>query len=274
MNIKYSTLLCALLAALFSGCQNQQAVDAEDSGFRPLFNGTNFDGWYLKIGSGDEETARKVFTVNDQGWVHVFGEGFEDGHELDTGKNDTHGMMYTHETFSRYIFRFEYKWGNKRINNFGTYQYDAGMYYHVINDKIWPQGLEYQVRYNHLKDLNHTGDFWASGVQFNWTADQPKGNWLPKSEGGTVQPVRGGEHLAYKEVPFHALDGQWNQCEVIVMGDQYAIHKLNGKVVNVGRNLTESEGIIGLQSETAEIFYRNIEIKEFEADQPIETYLK
>lgn len=42
------------------------------------------------------------------------------------------------------------------------------------------------------------------------------------------------------------------------MGNTYSIHKLNGKIVNLATNLTLSEGIIGLQSETAEIYYRNI----------------
>ena len=32
-----------------------------------MFNGKNFDGWYLKIKSGDAETAKKVFTINDKG---------------------------------------------------------------------------------------------------------------------------------------------------------------------------------------------------------------
>lgn len=250
-----------------------QSPDERD--FSWLFNGKNFNGWYLKLRSGDAESAKKVFTVNDKGWVHVFGPGFEDGHELNSGRNDTHGMMYTNRKFDRFIFRFEYMWGKKRVNNFKSYQYDAGMYYHVYDDNIWPGGVEYQVRYDHLAERNHTGDFWAAGKsRFTWTADAPKGNWLPATEGGALQEIRDGEHRAHKDAPFHALDGQWNQCEVIVMGDRYAIHKLNGKVVNVGTELTVSEGILGLQSETAELFYRNIRIKKLDADLPIETFLK
>lgn len=58
------------------------------------------------------------------------------------------------------------------------------------------------------------------------------------------------------------------------MGSKYAIHKLNGKVVNYAANLTLEEGIIGLQSETGEIFYRNIMIKELNTDIPAEEFLK
>jgi hypothetical protein len=58
------------------------------------------------------------------------------------------------------------------------------------------------------------------------------------------------------------------------MGNKYAIHKLNGAVVNVLTNLSLSEGVIGLQAETAEVFYRNIKIKELKEDIPMEKFLK
>jgi hypothetical protein len=69
------------------------------------------------------------------------------------------------------------------------------------------------------------------------------------------------------------LDGQWNFCEAIVMGNQYSIHKLNGEIVNLATGLTAKEGILGLQAETAEVFYRNIMIKELDKDIPIEDFL-
>mgnify|MGYP006086980195 FL=1 len=58
------------------------------------------------------------------------------------------------------------------------------------------------------------------------------------------------------------------------MGNAYTIHKLNGEIVNMATNLSVSEGIIGFQSETAEIYYRNIKIKEFDEIIPIEKFIK
>ena len=69
------------------------------------------------------------------------------------------------------------------------------------------------------------------------------------------------------------LNDKWNKCEVIVMGNNYTIHKLNGKIVNMATKLPFSEGIIGFQSETAEIFYKNIEIKEFDEIIPMEKFM-
>lgn len=74
--------------------------------------------------------------------------------------------------------------------------------------------------------------------------------------------------------PFHALGSQWNQCEVIVMGDHYSIPPTERRHREPRPGLSVKEGRIGLQSETAEILYRNIMIKEFTEDQPIENFLK
>ena len=58
------------------------------------------------------------------------------------------------------------------------------------------------------------------------------------------------------------------------MGDKYAIHKLNGKIVNIGIDLGIEKGKIGLQSETGEIYYRNIRILEFDKDIPMDKFVK
>jgi len=58
------------------------------------------------------------------------------------------------------------------------------------------------------------------------------------------------------------------------MGDEYSIHILNGEIVNMVFSPSPSKGIIGFQSETAEILFRNITIKEFETAKPAEHFLK
>lgn len=268
MSIKTFTLF-GLIAFVIVQCSPKLS---SESGYTRLFNGENFDGWNLKIRSGDPEEASRVFSIGENGTVHVF-KNHPDSFNLNKGNNKTHGLMYTEKSYSMYSFRFEYKWGKKITNNFNQFQYDAGMYYHVYDDKIWPNGLEYQVRYDNTKNQNHTGDFWSSGVGIQWFSTDSttfKAPW----EGGNPMPKRGGEHLASIDATYNSLNDEWNLCEVICMGDKYTIHKLNGQVVNYAEELTHSEGIIGLQSETAEIFYRNIMIKEFDEFIPKEKFLK
>ena len=57
------------------------------------------------------------------------------------------------------------------------------------------------------------------------------------------------------------------------MGDRYLLHKLNGVIVNMATNLGTAEGPIAIEAETGETFWRNIEIKEFDHDIPMENFL-
>ncbi|MDF7800413.1 DUF1080 domain-containing protein [Pontiellaceae bacterium B1224] len=195
------------------------AASESEEGFKTIFNGENRDGWYLKIRSGDEELAKKVYAIED-GVIHIFNDEFPDAYNQNTGSNDTHGLFYTERTYTNYVLRFGYKWG--------------------------------------------TG--------YDWFATED-GTYLHPDDGGKPYD-EGWLHLASKtDHHHHALDGQWNECEIIVMGDQYAIHKLNGDVINMAFNLKPAAGIFDFQSETAEIYYRNIRIKEYEAPVPPEQFL-
>lgn len=272
MESKKTKLSFLLIILLFVGSVNAQKVGHSKTGFVKLFNGKDWTGWDLKLRSNDPEMAKNVYSI-ENGMVHVF-KNYPDSFELNKGTNQTHGLFFTQKKYSKFIFRFEYKWGTKIANNFDQFQYDAGMYYHVVDNSIWPKGIEYQVRYNQITEKNHTGDFWASGTSFQWYAGADGKSFLLPSEGGNEAPIKRGEHLASPKAKFNALNGKWNKCEVIVMADKYAIHKLNGKIVNMATKLSVSEGVIGLQSETAEIFYRNIEIKEFDEIIPMEKLLK
>ena len=279
-------ILIVLLLGLFN-CKStsiglkdsdSKTMSKSEDGYLNLYNGKNMGNWNIICRSTEEGLAERVFSAGENGEMHVF-KNFPNEYGFTSNKSDTHCMFFTKEKYSRYSFKFEYKWGEKIFNNFEQFQYDAGLYFHVFDVGIWPKGLEYQVRYDHIKNENHTGCVWNSGSGFDWYADsttavEPKmRSYLSKGDGGRLQAHRQGEHKAHRAAPFHGLDGQWNECEVIVMGNKYAVYKLNGVVVNVLTNLKNSEGEIGMQAETAEIYYRNIKIKEFEVDLPIENFV-
>lgn len=263
-------LLLICFSLLTHSTRAQDSRSKED-GFVDLFNGKDWDGWNLKLRNGDAEMAKKVYAIED-GMVHVF-KDFPDSLNLNTGENGTHGLFFTQKKYSRYMLRFEYKWGKKIANNFDQWQYDAGCYYHVYDDKVWPKGNEYQIRYDHTANRNHTGDFWAAGTTLDWYSGDGKTFLLP-NEGGKKFKQKKNELYGSAKAKYNGLNDAWNVCEIIVMGDEYAIHKLNGEIVNMATNLSVSEGVIGFQSETAEIYYRNISIKEFTRLVPMREFLK
>lgn len=270
-------LFCLLLLA---HAHAQEPSDTKpDVGFTTLFNGKNFDGWYLKVKNDDDALAKRVFTA-EAGNVHVFDDSFPDQIDLDAGINKTMGMMYTKKEYGKYHFKFEYKWGKRKANYFKKWKYDAGVYFHVTDDKIFPTGIEYQVMFDHTKNKNHTGDaIRPGGVNYDWYFSEETLAYLHPDHGGQLHKTKlSGKrtwlHEAKPTKNFHALNNEWNSCEIIVMGKEYAIYKLNGEVVNMVFNLSPEKGIIGLQSETAEIFYRNIQIKEFSETIPAEKFLE
>jgi hypothetical protein len=261
-----------LLIATFLLAQTATGVRAADDGYTPLFNGRDFNAFNIILRNGSTDDIKKVFTIDPDGSLHVFRD-LPAGSGVDTDKNGTHGVMTTKKSYSRYSLKFEYKWGRKLVNNSSDFQYDAGVFYHITEVKVFPVGLQYQVRYNHLANRNHSGDFIASGTTIQWySKDGTSFEWPDK--GGLPQPKRKGQHYAHVDAPFHGLDDQWNEGEIIVMGDEYALQKLNGQIVNMATELPASAGPIAIESETGEIYWRNIRIKEFPAPLPIEHFLK
>ncbi len=255
---------------------NAQKSESSKKGFVKIFNGKDFDGWHLKIRNGDEALAKQVYAI-ENGMVHVF-KDMPDSLNLNTGENATHGLFYTNKKYSKYILRFEYKWGTKITNNFDQWQYDAGVYFHVTDDQIWPVGIEYQIRYDHTKKKNHTGDLIRpAGADYKWFCNEETNTYLHPQDGGKPEGLVNGKkqwmHLAAPTTNYNGDNNKWNKCEIIVMGDKYAIYKLNGDVVNMAFNLKPGEGIFGFQSETAEIYYRNIKVKEFDEIIPAEKFL-
>ncbi len=255
-----------------------QSTSAENKngemGFKQLFNGKDFTGWDLLLRDGTPEEIKKVYTIDEDGILHYFRDLPEGSGSDEARKNAFHGVMATQKSFSMYHLKFEYKWGKKVFNNYKQYQYDAGVFYHISDLKIFPVGLQYQIRYDNVENINHSGDFWAPpGVIMQWYSEDGKTFKLP-SQGGIKQPTKKGEHLAAVNAEFHGLDNEWNECELIVMGDKYVIQKLNGKVVNMATDLWRSEGPIAFEAETGEIFWRNIRIKEFEKAVPMKSFLQ
>lgn len=238
-----------------------------------LFNGKDFEDWDLLLRDGQPEEFFKVYTIDSDSSLHFFRD-IPNGYGAKTRKNATHGLMVTKRNYSKYHLKFEYKWGEKLVNNFEELEYDAGVYFHIRELKVFPGGLQYQIRYDHLNNINYSGEM-RGDIALQWYSADGTSFSLP-SNGGVLQPANDDKWRKYEvaeDVQFHGLDDKWNQCEIIVMGKEYVIFKLNGQVVNMGVNLIVGEGPIALEAETGEMFWRNIVIKEFEHSVPMVEFL-
>jgi hypothetical protein len=200
--------------------------------FMSLLNGRNLNGWYTWLESkGKNNDPEHIFTVQADGVLH------------DTGKEV--GYIMTEKGFGNYHFRLQFKWGKDKWPPRESNKRDSGICYNIPiddTDRIWPQSIECQIQEGDV------GDFWLLGystIQVDGTQNAPYLHTRMVKKKDAEKP-----------------SGEWNTVEVISFNGKCA-HIVNGVVVNYGENASLIGGRILLQSEYAEIFYRNVSIREF-----------
>ena len=198
--------------------------------FISLFNDKNLDGWYTFIrGTTLGQDPDSIFSV-------------QNNMLLISGK--TFGYICTNNSFRNFHLILEFKWGVKKHAPRLNAKRDSGILYYFSSktpDKVWPRSIECQIQ------EGDCGDFWL----VDSTSLTVKGQrYLPTKN---QQVVKFSDH----EKP----TGEWNTVEVICINGK-GTHIVNGVVVNEGTDANVREGKIALQSEGAEVFYRNIRLAE------------
>jgi hypothetical protein len=208
--------------------KNIEPVSLE-SQFTPLLNGKDFEGWYTWLQTkGRNNDPDNIFSMED-GVLH------------DTGKEL--GYLMTTNSYGNFHLTLEFKWGEERWPPREKSKRDSGICYNIPEgepDKIWPQSVECQIQEGDV------GDFWLLGystIQVNGKQNLP----LPHSQ---IIKAKDGEKT----------NGEWNKVEVISFNGKCA-HLVNGVLVNFGDNASLVGGRILLQSEFAELFYRNVKLR-------------
>jgi hypothetical protein len=262
------------------GClQAQNSAGPDD--WRPLFNGKNFDGWYTFLPSvGKNNDPNKVFKIED-GAIHV----------LDVGGTppDMTGYLATNQEYGHVRVRLEYKFGTKRFGGRSEARRDAGLLYYFIGpDFVWGNNLELQIQ------EQDTGDLWINGgVSVTSPVVAPGvpiwgggggGPFTVKStfsKGRTPGQRRTGSAAGQTSLEIRRIlksgdfenRGGWNTVEAVLDGDR-VIHLVNGRIVFTGNHVMRQDendpekwtsltsGKICLEAEGAEVWYRNIEVKE------------
>ena len=194
-----------------------------------LFDGKTFQGWYLFIQEKDKDPA-KVFTIEDR-CLHISGEKF--------------GYLSTEKEYTNYELRLSYKWGDKKWPPREQVVRDSGIIYHAQGeDTVWCNGLELQIQ------EGDTGDLWLiPGKQEKPTVTLKGVPFGEKKE----------ERRAVKWSTHEKPHGEWNEVLLVVKGKHFE-HWVNGVKVMEGESMDREKGKIQLQSEGAEVWYRDISL--------------
>lgn len=233
----------------------------------PLFNGRDLDGWTTTIADLEPGNDPQRYVQVKHGEVHMYPD-VEEGTKVPFG-------VITHERgFSRFQFRFEYRWLGKRFPPRADKLRDAGVIYHVKDiSKIWPAGVECQVQEGDTGDIvliNCGGTTWMHPEPGAAPEGQGDPGMLPEN-GGLVRVFEPSWPYVGR---FEEADSpsEWNRVVITVHGADSAVHEVNERLLARIEDMVDRQGAalgsgrISLQLEGAQIAYRNIEVREL--DEP------
>lgn len=253
--------------------------------WQPLWNGRDLSGWTtwlqkpqassevvgLPRGADGKYTGAiganrdplKVFTVVE-----------EDGRPAIRISGEVFGELRSSQLLQNYRLRLQFKWGKTKWppRHEADTPRDSGLLYHVhaapgAGGRTWARSIELQIQ---ERDV---GDLYAVGSEISVRSSPRKidGRTLfdydPEGEFRVFSQVPGKEGRCIKQPDNEKPSGQWNTVELVCFGED-SIHVVNGKVVmrlhgprriDGPEPLPVTSGPIILQSEGAEIFYRDIE---------------
>jgi len=173
-----------------------------------LFNGKDLDGWVF-FTREDSMVTEPTFTVVD-GALHITGQPF--------------GYIRTVKKYGDYTLHLQWRWAGPRT--------DSGIFNHLPdNDKVWPDGIQLQLR---------ESDF---GYLFS------------------AIPLEGVEGPFFRKAPLcegdpEKADGEWNETVITCQGGHITC-TVNGVLVNEAV-ATAAEGYIGFQSEGGALEFKDI----------------
>jgi hypothetical protein len=207
--------------------------------------------------------------VND-----VFSVAEEGGEPVLRISGEIYGCLFTRQQFRNYHLRLKVRWGTRKWNPRLNEPMDSGILYHSQGDagrdywRSWMLSQEFQI-------MEHSfGDYWpqvTSGIDIKATKVAGADHYRYDASGAlrAFGLERGNPGYCQRAADYEKPMGQWNAVELICFeGD--SVHVVNGHVVMAlsssrYRDGAETrplvEGKIQLQSEAAEVFYKDIQIK-------------
>ena len=284
-----------VLAAVTFGCSSATSENRARQlppDYRPLFNQRNLDGWETWLGRPHASVQGIDLPRDDKGqYVGVVGLGRDpknvysvvevDGAPAIRISGEIFGALTTTQEFENYHLKLEFKWGDEKFEPRTKAKRDSGVLYHCVgphggsggNSRAWMQSQECQIQ------EGDCGDYWSvadaiADVEAELIATEGGKHkavvYKPGGEKWTLpDTTRLTQKRAVKSVDAEKPSGEWNTVEIICVGGT-SRHLINGVenmvITNSRRNVDGKEvpltkGRIQLQSEGAEIFYRNIMIR-------------
>jgi len=234
------------------------------------------DGWDTYIGPAYDSVLGKttgealglnldphrVFTLvkdgDNQNLIRISGQDF--------------GAITTKQSFSDYHLHLQFKWGKTIWPQKKGKKRDSGLLYHSVGRQgadygNWMRSQEFQI------EEGNCGDYWGVAGGFEEIpSDQISDSQYVYNPLGKMRvfgaQTKTGRHCI-KKGDAENPTGEWNSVDLYCHGDT-SVQVMNGKIMMVlyhsqqyddGNASKLVEGKIQIQSEGAEVFYKDIKIR-------------
>ena len=263
-----------LTIVTLAGCAAPAAPEAEGDGWVSLFNGTDLSGWDTYIGPELSETGETLpgpplgLNSDPDG---VFSVVEVDGAPAVRISGERGGGLSTVEAYGDYHLRLQFRWGEAMPWPFKDLR-DSGLLYHAVGPHgvdwgFWMRSQEFQIQ------EGDTGDYWGvAGGIVDVPARRTEAGDYVYDPGGPLTTFRDGTEVGrhcVKDPGAERPTGAWNTLELYAVGGT-SVHVVNGVVTMVLSNSRQPEGEgtapltrgkLQIQSEGAEVFFRDLEIR-------------
>lgn len=246
-----------------------------------LLNGKDLSHWYTWLADAGYEDPRNVFTIQDDGILRISGDGY--------------GGIITKKEYADYYLVMEYRWGTKTWQNRVDRARDSGLLLHCIGPDgnfggsagkpgPWMTSIEFQIIEGGVGDIlvlqgtDKDGKKLYAAATCEITRDRD-GEAVWKAGGEKTRFERGrinwyGRDPDWKDVlGFRGPDDvdspgqEWTKLECYAKGDTLTYY-VNGVLVNRATEVAPQQGKILVQTEGAEMFVRQLELRPLPAKLP------
>ncbi len=201
----------------------------------------------------------------------VFSTATVDGGPAIRISGEIFGGLVSREEFENYHLRFEVRWGEKKWLPRGPLPRDSGCCYHSVGPHgasygFWMRSFEFQLQEGDFGDFYGLAGVIADCEGVRKEPDNPSSDVVYRKGAPTIAGIR---KRVIKNADRERPHGQWNTIDLYAAG-QTSAHVVNGATTLVltglrhpvdGREAPLTRGRIQLQSEGAEVFYRNVAIR-------------
>ena len=214
----------------------------------------------------------------DKNEANVFSVTRQNGEPVLRISGEIYGCLVTRQDYANYDLKLRVKWGQKKWPPRLQEPRDSGILYDSQGEPgvdywhSWMLSQEFQV--SEYQKGNSMGDYWCIANSAADIRARPVQDTLHYDP--TAAPVamgNGGRNFCYALPTPAPPANEWTELELLNVNGQ-SVHLVNGRVVLAvnhssfvakGQRQPLTHGKIQLQSEAAEVFYKDIMLKPLEA---------